>query len=888
MRLRPLALFIAFAAIILGGCTGGTKPTPTLGLSGKHSLVAGTTESLSALTTNGTDAGYSWLSSNTAVATVDTAGLITAVATGEAVITATGKNTGAVASWPVVVIAAPNPQIEITGYFSIVIGTPAKLTATTQGGTDSGYTWASSATGVATVAADGTVTGVSPGNVGITATGKDTGKSGTYNVVVAASVPHLADWQASAHADATAPAFNNWNAAGSIPGACARCHSTPGFAHYLGDDGSTPHDTSTAQPIGTVISCQACHNQTAASLTTVTFPSGVTLTGLGPEAKCMTCHQGRESTDSVDLTISTAAAANDDTVSSKLGFKNIHYFAAGATLNAGRVRGGYQYAGQTYDWRFRHVPGRDTCVGCHNEHTLKIEPTTCAKCHTTETGAPVATLADLRRIRMQSSLAVDYNGDGNTTQGIAFEIDGLRATLLTQIQSYVVSHGLPKICYSPAAYPYFFTDAAGDGVCGATVAVGTNAYATWTNRLLRAAYNYQVSLKDPGAFAHNAKYIIELLFDSINDINPTLPVAQQIDVSKLTRNDIGHFNGAGVPARHWDPTGASTGGVDASCSKCHSGSVGFKFYVNYGVGTGGLEPDNGLDCVTCHTSFEAPATPSNANPGFPTAANPNLVPVASALFPSNVTLKPDADTVTGGTSVHAGSFICITCHMGRESKATLDAQIAGGKFGFRNLHYLAAGATLFGHEAQVGYEYTGQTYAGRVAHVGGNDCNTCHNANSTKHTFRADDNVAFCAGCHQGITHVTDPIRIVHVQDYAGDGNTTESLQAVVKSMAARLLVALQANAAAGSSICYDGSAYPYFFKHATATGPCAAGENVYSNAYAAWTATLTKAAFNYQFSQKEPGAFAHNFTYMDQLLYDSIADLGGNTSNLIRATATQ
>jgi hypothetical protein len=107
--------------------------------------------------------------------------------------------------------------------------------------------------------------------------------------------------------------------------------------------------------------------------------------------------------------------------------------------------------------------------------------------------------------------------------------------------------------------------------------------------------------------------------------------------------------------------------------------------------------------------------------------------------------------------------------------------------------------------------------------------------------------------------------------------------------MAAKLLAAMQAKGAAnGTNLCYDGSAYPYFFKHNAATGPCAAGENASANGFTAWTAQLTKAAFNYQYSQKEPGAWAHNFTYMDQLLYDSIADVGGDTSHLIRATATQ
>ncbi len=53
-----------------------------------------------------------------------------------------------------------------------------------------------------------------------------------------------------------------------------------------------------------------------------------------------------------------------------------------------------------------------------------------------------------------------------------------------------------------------------------------NRYATWTPRLLQAAYNYQYVAKDPGGFAHNAKYILQVLYDSLNDIG---------DASGMTR-----------------------------------------------------------------------------------------------------------------------------------------------------------------------------------------------------------------------------------------------------------------------------------------------------------------------------------------------------------------
>ena len=40
-----------------------------------------------------------------------------------------------------------------------------------------------------------------------------------------------------------------------------------------------------------------------------------------------------------------------------------------------------------------------------------------------------------------------------------------------------------------------------------------NRYRSWTPRLLKAAYNYQVVSKDPGAYTHNPTYALQLLHD---------------------------------------------------------------------------------------------------------------------------------------------------------------------------------------------------------------------------------------------------------------------------------------------------------------------------------------------------------------------------------------
>ena len=96
-------------------------------------------------------------------------------------------------------------------------------------------------------------------------------------------VPFYSEWAGSPHARRAAEAFNHWNKEGAVPLECAKCHSTPGFREYLGADGSAGGVVHPA-PIGTVITCVACHNAKTRALTSVTFPSGLRVENLGGNA----------------------------------------------------------------------------------------------------------------------------------------------------------------------------------------------------------------------------------------------------------------------------------------------------------------------------------------------------------------------------------------------------------------------------------------------------------------------------------------------------------------------------------------------------------------------------------------------------------------------------
>jgi hypothetical protein len=182
-----------------------------------------------------------------------------------------------------------------------------------------------------------------------------------------------------------------------------------------------------------------------------------------------------------------------------------------------------------------------------------------------------------------------------------------------------------------------------------------------------------------------------------------------------------------------------------------------------------------------------------------------------------------------------------------------------------------------GTGAKVGYEYPNKTYAGEWTTHG--KCVNCHDPVATNHTFHPLDNPACTAGCHSP-TPIED-IRTNHVLDYDGDTSASEPLSGEIAGLAAALLA--QMAAVTLPPICYNAAAYPYFFKDTNMNSVCETSESVNANKFTAWTPALMKAAHNFQISQKEPGAWAHNFNYMAQLLYDSIEDLGGNVANYVR-----
>ena len=155
------------------------------------SLTEGDTATLTATVKpdNATNKTVTWSSSNTAVATVDANGKVTAVKEGSATITARAGEKSATCSVTVAkkVVAVTSVSLDKTS-LSLTEGDSATLTATVKpdNATNKTVTWSSSNTSVATVDANGKVTAVKEGSATITAKAGE--KSATCSVTVAKKV----------------------------------------------------------------------------------------------------------------------------------------------------------------------------------------------------------------------------------------------------------------------------------------------------------------------------------------------------------------------------------------------------------------------------------------------------------------------------------------------------------------------------------------------------------------------------------------------------------------------------------------------------------------------------------------------------------------------------
>ncbi len=282
------------------------------------------------------------------------------------------------------------------------------------------------------------------------------------------------------------------------------------------------------QPASNGFMCTTCHDganfPNRYEVKSVPFPSGAVVSFGGKDADgnfiaddsnlCIECHQGRESSLSVNNSLK---GKEDDVVDAKITLKSLHELVAGITLFGNEAKGAYQYEGKEYLGQNMHADeaGKmNKCQDCHDVHALEPKLESCETCH--DTTDPLA-------IRESE---IDYDGDGDVAEGIKGEIDTIAEALLVEIQTYAEAAGTP-IVYTNAN---FYVDADKNGEADKNADGATVRYNAYTPRLVKAAFNYRYIAKDPGAFVHNPKYVMQFLIDSIEDLGG--------DVSMYTRPEV--------------------------------------------------------------------------------------------------------------------------------------------------------------------------------------------------------------------------------------------------------------------------------------------------------------------------------------------------------------
>ncbi|QWV92449.1 cytochrome c3 family protein [Geomonas oryzisoli] len=489
------------------------------------------------------------------------------------------------------------------------------------------------------------------------------------------------DWAASGHGIGPAwknsPYFN-WKTAGtagakaaqsaSVTTDCQRCHSTAGFLKFALYTSIDPVQAG-AERYSEPLTCNACHPSGDFAAPRAISPrtgyynySGpatgrVQVSASYPDAGrsniCLGCHVGRQAGATVQaLSRATAQKSYSSAFWRDLRFVDAHYLSAGGQLYGAT---GYHYPGLSYDNAgVNHTAIGDTgagpCVACHlpsSSHTLSVAAggfTLCNGCHI-DGGLVSAGFLQQRRDQFAGSLKA--------------------------LAAALTAKGLPPLTDAGGkpAYPYF-------------------AATNWGGRddgpgNLGAAFNYNLLVHDPGAFAHNPAYVKRLVRDSIDfltfgsidrgrDLTPTIEALLPGSADRDNATAFLSLAGSGASA----------------CQVCHRGATdpltGGNIVADYGASKHALSA-GGAACVSCH----APSA---------TTIHPNAAPMLKAtsdINPKCLNCHPLHPWPSEG--------ICTDCHNGHRLKAVLPAphlanfstaQYVTTQVECDRCHYTAAGSNV--------------------------------------------------------------------------------------------------------------------------------------------------------------------------------------------------
>jgi hypothetical protein len=297
---------------------------------------------------------------------------------------------------------------------------------------------------------------------------------------------------------------------------CQNCHTNEGFIDYV-KTGKVDADAYVANP--SQQGCFTCHDPHGTGDMSLRTVKAVTLVDDevfdgGDGNLCANCHQARRA-GATEVKASPARA-----ISSHFG----GHHGPQANMLAGS--GAFEFPGRTYSSSVHLRVVKDTCVACHmalpegryslspnvGGHSFnvlgevheeeKANTTGCLACH-----------ADIKQVPGQEifdkTADADYDNDG-TIEPLQAEVQGVLDYFVNEKGTGLLQNTNP---------PMFKKDAkASFHDLGSGWANSRNG--DYTEAQVAALFNYKMIVEDRSLGVHNAKYTIQVLYDSIEALRP--------------------------------------------------------------------------------------------------------------------------------------------------------------------------------------------------------------------------------------------------------------------------------------------------------------------------------------------------------------------------------
>jgi hypothetical protein len=238
---------------------------------------------------------------------------------------------------------------------------------------------------------------------------------------------------------------------------------------------------------------------------------------------CASCHQARG--DSKEAVPASKGAFSP---------RGVHHHGPVADMVAGT--NGWEFAGKKYSNSPHYAMVKDTCVACHMDqpkgrynlspevggHSFALagnineaelgNVNNCVKCHPGVKTVPAKKYIDTgfvlkNTVYFTIKAKADYDGDG-TVEFVQAEVQGLLDKLVNKNGTGVMQ---------TMANPMFKADGS----------FAANSKAVYTNDQLGAYANLLYVIEDKSLGAHNTTYAIQLLFDSLQALDPKFDVSKR-------------------------------------------------------------------------------------------------------------------------------------------------------------------------------------------------------------------------------------------------------------------------------------------------------------------------------------------------------------------------